>query len=174
MDLQDSYFRIDKFSASSDLGSVTINGEIIPQAGAEGVEISSKIDVENLVPAFWRTENDDPDLVPTLSGTAHINGRGMSMPTSWIALYPWWYAEEMGMLTEHYPELRVCEPALAAGKLWCFGDIKVMPSKGAVRYPVWLLYPQGTPFSPPVVMPLTSLPEFDGDGLLKTALVPRR
>ncbi|HIG39826.1 MAG: AsmA family protein [bacterium] len=78
LDLQDSYFRIDKFSAASDLGTVTINGEIAPQAGAAGVEVSGKIDVENLVPVFWLTENDDPDLVPTLSGTAHVNGRGMS------------------------------------------------------------------------------------------------
>lgn len=63
----------------------------------------------------------------------------------------------------HYPQFWVHESALSKGCLCYYGNVKVRPSGGTVRHPVRMLYPEGTPFRPPTVTPLHSLPEVADD-----------
>lgn len=89
------------------------------------------------------------------------------MPLSWITLYPQWYAEERQRLERHYPEFWVDKSALAKGVLIYFGELKIRPPGGTVRYPIQLVYPDSTPYSIPIVIPLDSLPEINDAGLIK-------
>jgi len=92
------------------------------------------------------------------------------MSTSWIAIYPQWYLEERERLARHYPQFRVDDKALRQGRLHCFGELLVRPPGGTVRHPVWLIYPEATPFEMPFVVPLERLPERDSDGSPKEKL----
>ena len=87
----------------------------------------------------------------------------MGMRISWITLYPQWYVEERWRMATHYPQFWVDESALSEGRLCYYGNLKVRPSGGTVRRPVRMLYPEGTPFRPPTVTPLHSLPEVTDD-----------
>lgn len=81
------------------------------------------------------------------------------MAMSWITLYPQWYVDERQRMECHYPEFWVDEAALAAGQLIYYGELVVRPTRGVVKHPVRVLYPEGTPFEPPVVVPLRILPK---------------
>jgi integrative and conjugative element protein (TIGR02256 family) len=81
---------------------------------------------------------------------------------SWITLYPQWYVEERGRMAHHYPEFWVDEACLTAGELIYYGELVVRPTGGTVKHPVQMRYPEGTPFEPPVVVPLRFLPETNG------------
>jgi len=89
------------------------------------------------------------------------------MPISWITLYPQWYLDERRRIEYHYPEFEIDEYALDKGVLRYYGELTVRPSGGASRYPVKLEYPEGTPFMPPIVVPLESMPEFNEHGKLQ-------
>lgn len=86
--------------------------------------------------------------------------------TSWITLYPDWYVSERNAIQRAYPDLRADEAALRNGVLWYFGELVVRPPGGAKRHSVAMLYPAGTPYELPIVLPLESLPEFDETGVL--------
>jgi len=93
---------------------------------------------------------------------------------SWIALYPDWYVGERRRLATHYPEFWVDESALSKGKLIYYGELVVRPSDGTHRYPVMMQYPEGTPFEPPIVVPVGSLPERADDGTITRRAWPCR
>ena len=95
------------------------------------------------------------------------------MSTSWITIYPRWYLEERERLVRHYPQFRVDEKALREGRLHYYGELLVRPPGGTVKHPVWLIYPQATPFEMPVVVPLEQLPNFDSEGAVNTQPQPK-
>ncbi|MHC4401374.1 MAG: ThiF family adenylyltransferase [Planctomycetota bacterium] len=87
--------------------------------------------------------------------------------TSWITLYPQWYVSERNAIARSYPEFRVDEKLVGAGVLRYYGELVVRPSTGAQRHTIRITYPDGSPFELPVVTPVESLPEFDGEGSVK-------
>lgn len=95
------------------------------------------------------------------------------MDISWIALYPDWYVQERRRLATHYPEFRVDDCALANGDLIYYGELVVRPPGGARRHPIVMQYPEATPFKPPIVFPLESLPKLMTDGTVMERPRPR-
>lgn len=94
------------------------------------------------------------------------------MTLSWITLYPQWYVDERRLLAERYPQFTAAERLLKAGKLWLFGELQVRVRGGTRRHPVMLMYPAGTPYEKPVVVPLQRLPEFNEQGETSSDLTP--
>ncbi len=92
---------------------------------------------------------------------------------TWITLFPDWYRRERESLAEHYPSLVVDRRALRRGVLRYHGKLAVHPSGGTVEHPIKLLYPDATPYAPPVVTPLYKLPTLDENGRPKTDASPR-
>lgn len=88
------------------------------------------------------------------------------MPLSWITLYPGWYVQERQLLSYHYPAFRVDQARLQAGILTFYGELVVRPQGGTKRYPVYLTYPQATPYEHPIVVPLEQLPDISDDGIV--------
>ena len=86
------------------------------------------------------------------------------MNLSWISLYPEWYRRERQLLARHYPQLRVNEKRLLGGKLIFCGELIIRPPGGTKHHPIIMLYPEGTPFEHPVVIPIVSLPQWTSNG----------
>lgn len=84
--------------------------------------------------------------------------------SNWITLYPQWYIAERSALARRYPDFRVDERLLRHGVLLYYGDLIVRTSGGAVRHPVSLMFPNGSPYDLPVVTPVEKNPDFDADG----------
>jgi len=95
------------------------------------------------------------------------------MASSWITLYPEYYAKERRSLIRAYPWFRVYEPKLREGVLVLYGELRIHPPGGTKRIPVSLHYPEATPFEKPVVCPLNAPVEFDDNGRLKATPIPR-
>lgn len=85
----------------------------------------------------------------------------MSAPTSWIALYPWWYADERARIGKRFPQFRVSEADLKKGTLAYKGTITVDLGSRVEHNHVLLCYDEQTPFVMPHLFPLSELPEGD-------------
>ena len=81
------------------------------------------------------------------------------MSLTWITLYPRYYVDERRLLALHYPQLEVDESLLQEGHLVLYGPLKIRPPGGTTTVPISLIYPEGTPFEPPTILPLICLPE---------------
>lgn len=92
---------------------------------------------------------------------------------SWITLFPDWYRQERSALAQHYPNFVVDQHALRAGILDYYGELTVRPSGDTFHYPVWLRYPEATPYAPPMIKPLRALPLLDEQGHPRQSPEPR-
>lgn len=84
--------------------------------------------------------------------------------TSWISLYPKWFADECNSIARSYPHFRRDERLLHEGLLCFFGDIMVRTPAGTTRFPVRLVFLEATPYAAPIVTPIEKLPDFDTEG----------
>ena len=86
------------------------------------------------------------------------------MFSSWIARHPGWYAREITLLQEHYPDFKKDETELQRARLVFYGCLRVRPPGGTQVHPVLLRYPDATPYEHPSVTPIRSLPDWDQNG----------
>jgi integrative and conjugative element protein (TIGR02256 family) len=92
---------------------------------------------------------------------------------SWISLHPDWYVAERASIARRWPGFRVSEPELRAGKLAYAGVIQIDIGKEKREFPVVMVYPADTPYSLPVVVPVTEVPA-GHEWTLQEALAPVR
>lgn len=78
---------------------------------------------------------------------------------SWITLHPTWYRSERKRIAKRYPELCVSKPELARGRLAYVGELAIRSSNGDATYSILLLYPNGTPYRLPQIIPINDVPE---------------
>jgi len=86
------------------------------------------------------------------------------MGLSWISLYPGWYAQEVALLHEHYPQLQADEVRLNQGQLILYGNLTVRPAGGTKVHAIQLMYPDGTPYEHPSVTPISTMPKWGDNG----------
>ncbi len=74
-------------------------------------------------------------------------------------MHPQWFLWELELLNRHYPQFRVDEGRLERDTLILWGELRVRPPGGTKCHPVAIVYPEGTPYEHPMVLPIEVLPD---------------
>ncbi len=89
---------------------------------------------------------------------------------NWITLFPEWYLEERNAIKKHYPHFVLDRHQLDRECLIYYGELAARPPGGTKKHPVILVYPEATPFEPPRVILIETLPITKSNGQYERSL----